>query len=213
MMGQLSIMAIVEGRGDEKAVPALLRRFLHERMSRYDIRTPKAKFAGGRSGLESRFENFLNYAVKDGCNAILVVPDADKDCPLELATNLSARAAKASLSVPVAVVCAKSEFETWFICTLSDTRGHSLSGRLDVPMPVCVPDNIEDIRDAKGWLQRHMHRGHRYNPAIEQVDLTHHIVFEVVLVKSRSFRRFSHAVEELVQALDAGVTTVTPHLQ
>lgn len=205
-----AITAIVEGRGDEKAIPALLRRVLREHMDRHDIEVQKAKFTNGKRGLVNRFSDFLHYAVRDGCKAILVVFDADEDCPLELATDLYDKVIEARLSVPVAIVCAKSEFETWLICSLSGAKGQRLREKLHIPEPVCIPENIEEIRDAKGWLQQRMERGDSYKPAIEQVDLTYHIAFDLVLPKSRSFRRFYHAVEELVGAIDKGKATVTP---
>ena len=179
-------------------------------MHRYDIAVLPAKFANGRPGLEKRLGDFLAYAVRDGCGAILVVLDADADCPLELATTLSTKVVESRLSVPVAIACAKSEFETWFICTLTDASGQSMSERLHIPLPVNVPDNIEDVRDAKGWLQNQMNRSYPYNPAMEQDDLVYHINIESVLDRSRSFRRFCHAVEELAGALDSGLIHVTP---
>ena len=63
-------------------------------------------------------ENFLAYARNTpGCTAILVLLDADKDCPRELGIELARRACAAAIGLPVAVVCAKREYENWFLAT------------------------------------------------------------------------------------------------
>ncbi|MXZ23972.1 MAG: hypothetical protein F4Y80_03725 [Caldilineaceae bacterium SB0665_bin_21] len=66
------------------------------------------------------------------------------------------------------------------------------------------------IRDAKKWLKRHMRRHRSYKETVDQKPLTHRLELDLVQLKSRSFRRLWHAVEELVQAVEQGAATVTP---
>ena len=205
-----NIVAIVEGPGDERALPSLIRRILHERLFRYDIGTGKSKVANGKENLVGQFEKFVEYAMIDNPSAILVLVDADEDCPVELASSLARRAAALNSTVPIAIVCAKSEYEAWFIWSLSDSAGDGIRRNLGLPSSVVCPENAESIRDAKGWLTNHMSRNRRYNPTADQDALTHHIAIELVREKSRSFRRLCDAVRDLADAVDAGASAVTP---
>ena len=205
------IAAIVEGAGEEYAVPSLIRRILWERLRRYDIEIPRAKVkvANGKENLTGKFEEFIEYAMEDGCAAILVLLDADEDCPVELASKLAARASALNAPVPIAIVCAKSEYETWFICSLSDSDGDEIRRRLGLPSSVVCPDAPESIRNAKDWLRRRQ-RDRNYKSTFDQDNLTHHIAIDAVHEKSRSFQRLCHAVSELADAVDAGASAVTP---
>ena len=209
-MRDRAIVAIVEGPGDERALPSLIRRILHERLFRYGIGTGKSKVANGKENLVGKFEKFVEYAMDDNPSAILVLVDADEDCPVELASSLARRAAALNAPVPIAVVCAKSEYETWFICSLSDSEGHGIRRRLEMQSGAVCPEDPESIRDAKGWLTNHIPRNLGYNPPTDQDDLTHHIAIELVREKSRSFRRLCDAVRELADAVDKGASAATP---
>ncbi len=206
------IAAIVEGPGEENAVPSLVRRILWERLRRYDIEIPRAKVkvAKGKENLTGKFEEFIEYAMEDGCDAILVLLDADEECPVELASKLAARASALNASVPIAIVCAKSEYETWFICSLSDIEGDGIRQSLGLPPSVVCPENAESIRGAKEWLRVRMQRERGYKSTFDQDNLTHHIAIDAVHAKSRSFQRLCHAVREFADAVDAGASAVTP---
>ena len=209
-MRERGIIAIVEGPGDKNAVPSLVRKILGERLCRYDIGTGKSQVAKGKDNLVGKFENFVEYAMDENPAAILVLVDADEDCPFELASGLARRAAAMNAHVPIAIVCAKSEYETWFICSLSDSDGDGIRRNLGLQSSVVCPENAESIRDAKGWLTDRMPRNRRYSPRTDQDDLTHHIAIDLVREKSRSFRRLCDAVGELADAVDAGASAVTP---
>ena len=205
-----NIVAIVEGAGDKNAVPSLVRKILGERLCRYDIGTGKSQVAKGKDNLVGKFERFVEYAMDENPAAILVLVDADEDCPVELASSLARRAAALNAHVPIAIVCSKSEYETWFICSLSDSDGDGIRRNLGLASSAVCPENAESIRDAKGWLTDRMPRNRRYSPRTDQDDLTHHIAINLAHEKSRSFRRLCRAVRELADAVDAGASTVTP---
>ena len=112
------IMPIVEGEGEVSAVPILLRRILHEQGDHYGVDVLKPINARGKDGLIKRLEDNVGYAIEDDrCAAILVLLDADRDCPVELGTELARRASSMNLHVPTAVVCAKREYENWFLAS------------------------------------------------------------------------------------------------
>ena len=107
MNDRLSIVAIVEGRGEERAAPELIRRILSERLCRYDIPRIKSIPAKGKLKLLKQFEQFLRYATSERADAVLVLVDADDECPVEQARILADKASRYNLGVPVAVVYAK----------------------------------------------------------------------------------------------------------
>lgn len=205
------IVPIVEGAGDKYAVPDLVRNILWH-CNRYNIVVAQSVVAKGKFRLWNQFEQNLQYALKKGASAILVLVDADDNCPREEATNLAERADVLGLQIPIAVVCAKSEYETWFICSLGNEEGTRIKEYLGLPKELSTPDNPEDIRDAKGWLMGHMAQNQAYRETADQQPLTHFIEMELVRKRSRSFRRIWHAIEELVHAVECDVVVVTPHL-
>ncbi len=87
------IVPIVEGKGDEKALPLLLRKILCE-MNQWDIQIAHPNNAHGRSNLikEDGLEKFIRYALKETDRAaILVLVDADADCAKEMAEKFAER--------------------------------------------------------------------------------------------------------------------------
>ena len=140
------IVPIVEGPGDKAAAPILLRRVLHERLRRYDVRVLQPKSANGKPRLVKRLENFLGYArITPECAAVLVLIDADEECPRELGAELARRARAIGVGIPIAVVCAKPEYENWFLASDQTFCG-----------------DVEEYRGAKEWLSRKMPRGLAY---------------------------------------------------
>ena len=210
MNDNLSIVIIVEGDGEVEAASGLIRRILWERIFRYDISRIKSMPTNSKSNLVKRFEQFLEYAIDENANAILVLVDADDECPVEAVGSLVDRASALNLGVPVAVVYAKCEYETWFISSLSEGTGDGIRSRLNIVSSVNAPEDVEDIRGAKEWLEGRMPRDQSYKPTSDQEPLTHHIDMELVHCRSRSFRRLCHAVEELVRGIDESEAVVTP---
>lgn len=205
-------MAIVEGDGDRKAVPGLVRRILWQ-CGRYDLQVAARAIATkGKPSLRKKFKHHLQYALANKCTAILVLLDADGECPRTEVGDLVSNANALNLDVPVAIVYAKCEYETWFICSLFPGKGDGIRKRLELPAHVIAPENAEKIRNAKGWLTDRMPRHRAYKETVDQEPLTHHIELDLVQSRSRSFRRLYHAIEELVRAVDLGEATVTPQL-
>lgn len=206
----LSIAIVIEGRGEERAAAGLIRRVLGEFLGRYDISRIGPIRANGKPDLVGNLERFLRIAVRENADAILVLVDADDECPVEEARSLGDRASALNLGVPVAVVCAKSEYETWFISSLSEGTGEGIRARLNIDPSVNAPEDVEGIRGAKEWLRNHTPQGQRYKATLDQEGLTYHIDMNVTYRRSRSFRRLCHAVEELVEGIDGAGAVVTP---
>ena len=188
------IVPIVEGQGDEAAAPVLMRRILRERNERYDIDVLRPKRAKGKGGLVSLLEDFIGYAaITNGCAAILVLLDADDDCPFELGNELARRARSIDIRVPAAVVCAKRKYENWFLASNENFQG-----------------DAEEYGDAKDWLRREIASGLSYKETRDQVRFSAMMDIDAAFEASRSFRRLCNAVDELVKFVDTGVLKATP---
>lgn len=163
----LRIECIVEGQGDKDALPEVVRRILrevapHTNVSIGDpVRVSRSKLVR-RNDLEGYVE-LLARRLRGG-GAILVVIDADDDCPADLGPKLLGHAQGVRPNIPMSVVLANREFEAWYLAAIESL--HGICGLKKVHPP---PD-AEAIRDAKGWLSRNMHE-YGYSPTIDQVQL------------------------------------------
>ena len=189
-----AIVPIVEGPGEVKAAPILLRRILHERLGRYELEVKRPKNAQNKGGLVKGLGKFLVYAKRTlGCAAILVLVDTERDCPRELGVQLARRASAAGVGLPIAVVCAKREYENWFLASDEDFSG-----------------DAEEFGGAKAWLTNRLAPGLAYKETKDQPSLSATMDIEAAFQSSRSFRRLCSAVEELVDCIDTGTVNVTP---
>lgn len=162
----IELAVIVEGHGDVEAVPILLRRMLAEiapsqivKIHR-PIRVPRMRVVKPRE-LERAIE--LACALLRGEGAILVLLDADDDCPKQLAPHLLARAEEVAGPLPVSTVLATREFESWFLAAAA-----SLAGCRGLPAPLVPPESPESIRGAKEWLRERMPSARGYSETLDQ---------------------------------------------
>ena len=191
-------------------MPSLLRRVLWDKLNRFEISVKRPKVTHGKPNLIKHYERFIDYAALEGCDGIVVVVDADDECPKDLATGLASRAIRHGLRIPLVVVCPNPDFEIWFVGSLAEDYGQSIRDRLQLPESVKGPEDLESVRKAKSWLNEHMPNHHAYKPTVHQNDLTHHIRLDLVYVQSRSFRRLCNAIKELIDAVDEGRDLVSP---
>ena len=130
---------------------------------------------------------------------VLVLLDADKDCPAQLGPALARRGQQARPDKRVSVVLAKVEFEAWFLAAASSLAGHhGFRGDLT------PPPNPESIRDAKKWLSHHRPDGPKYSPTADQATLASTIDIKQAREGSPSFDKFYREVESLLRSGRAG---------
>ncbi len=194
----IRIGLVVEGTGDVEAAPLFARRVgLATRVTTYihiptPVRVPRSRLIKDGE-LERAIE--LAAAKVDGEGGVIVLIDADDDCPAELGPVLLARAASAARGrFPVAVALARSEFESWFIAGIVSLRG-ARSLRNDV-QPVAEP---ELIRDAKGWLAKNMARG--YSEVLDQPAFASEVDIAAARAGSDSCNKFCRELERLIDEL------------
>lgn len=187
----MGLVPIVEGHGEVDAVPILLRRLL-EQHGAHQVRVEKPiRLPRGR--LVNR--DHLERAIRIGCAktddpAILVLLDADEDCPARLGPQLLSWARDVVPSrVPVGVVVAKTEYESWFLACLDQLRGQR-GIRVDAE----VPPDPEAIRGAKEYLQRQMVPGWVYSETVDQPALTRLLSLELARARSPSFDKLYREV-------------------
>ena len=197
------IVPIVEGDGDAVALPNLLTRILAEKYGRGDVLVAQGRQgvvkANGRQNLERKLDRFLGHAQnRPGCAAVLIVVDADDDCPAELAARLRERCHDIGTRCPVEIVCACRSYEAWLLASLETIRGS-----YGIPDAAALPADADGIPDPKRWLTDQMPAGQVYKPTTHQPSLSSAIDPFLAHRNSRSFRRLCHALEQLVAAMDS----------
>lgn len=194
--GSISFGVVVEGHGDVEAVPVILRRISHivspgaaVRVLR-PIRCPRNKAIHRKGELERAL---TLAAEKAGPHApVIVVFDADDDCPAELGPALLERARRRLPDRRVAVVLAKREFEAWFLAALP-----SLRGRRELYKDAEPPSQPEEVRGAKEWLSNNMTR--KYRETVDQPGFAGAMDLEMARAGSPSFDKLWRDVVFLLE--------------
>lgn len=184
----MNIACIVEGDGEVAALPILLRRLAkwcgsqcHPEVQK-PIRVRRDRFLNR----EDEFRrHLLLAAAKCGNDGwILVLLDADDNCPATLGAGILQRAQSCVPHRSVSVVLTNREYEAWFIAaaaSLQGQRGFAVHPSERIPDP-------ETPRDAKGWIKAHMEGG-MYGETTDQPALTARMDLQQAFDRSRSFRK------------------------
>ena len=141
-------------------------------------------------------ERYAEIVLREGGpNArLLVLLDADGICPAELGPNLLQRLITRFPQSLISVSVADWEYESWFIASAESIADHvGAAGDFE------VPQDIEGIQAAKGWLERRIIGG-RYKETRHQVAFSSIINIPLARRRSQSFDRFCREVERLLQA-------------
>lgn len=194
------IVPIVEGiKSETQSVPLLLRRILHETYEKYDLQIAKPIFSHRYTIVKSgELERVITFAQNKHpeLSGIMVILDADDDCPAETGPALKQRAVVHAANLPVSVVLANKEFESWFLGALESLRGergipHSVNNVLD----------SEGIRDAKEKLSSFMVDRY-YKDVDDQPALVTKMNLEMARQNCPSF-------DKLVRDLESLITTIS----
>src|SRR5690242_1873951 len=154
----MKVGLIVEGHGEVHSAPLLLKRILQELAPTLNpsILAPHRVSRGQlikEEGLQRAIEFMARKVGNEG--RILLLLDADDDLPCVLGPRLLAQARGVRPDRDISVVVAKREYEAWFL-----TAAESLRGRRRLSEDLVPPPAPEEIRDAKGWLSKHMADGY-----------------------------------------------------
>lgn len=185
-----AVAAIVEGDGEVSALPILLRRlglWLTPNATLPNIltpiRVPRDRFLNKKAEFSRHLQLAAAKCGPDGW--ILVLLDADDDCPASLAADLHKNAQEFISHRRLAVVLANREFEAWFIASalsLNGFRGFSVSEH-EIPL-------AEVPRDAKGWIKDRMPR-RAYGATTDQPAFAARFDLDMARRNSRSFQKLA----------------------
>jgi hypothetical protein len=183
----MKVAAIVEGDGEVAALPVLLRRIGEWRTPGYFIHvvTPIRVRRDQFLNRDKEFSRHLSLAAgkcgEDGW--ILILLDADDDCPAILAKEIEQRARNLIPHRHISVVLANREYEAWFIAaaeSLNHQRGFTVS--------VSEIIDAETTRDAKGWIKARM-ASRAYGEMTDQPAFSARMDLQQAFDRSRSFRK------------------------
>jgi len=192
-----SVVPIVEGSSEVESVPILMRRLIHS-WDKYHLEIVKPvrvkRYQVVKAGeLERRIKMAMT---RPNCRAVMVVLDADDDCPKNLAMELLERAKLIAQDMPISVVLPKSELESWFVGSIE-----SLRGIRNISANACSPNDPETIRDAKGFLTNTMERDHHYISTVDQSTFAARFELTKALESCRSFKKFHDDFRRIVDTL------------
>ncbi len=181
------VAAIVEGDGEVAALPVLLRRLGEWRTPAvYTQILPPIRVH--RDRFLNRDEEFRRHlllaAAKCGEDGwVLVLLDADDDCPAELGQQILQRARECVPHRRTSVVLVNREYEAWFIAaaeSLDRQRGFAFDSAEAI--------NAETPRDAKGWIRARM-VSRAYGETTDQPAFSAVMDLQQAFDRSRSFRK------------------------
>jgi hypothetical protein len=181
----MKIASIVEGDGEVEALPVLLRKLpLTTRNPYIDILKPLRVKRDRFLNNMTEFNRFIEMAIgKASGGWVLILLDADDDCPAQKGNETRQKINAQWPHARISLVFAKSEYEAWFICC-ADT----LNGKHGFTYTDPVPENPENIRNAKGWVKQRM-IGETYGEIRHLPKFTAHLDIETVRKRSRSFQK------------------------
>jgi len=197
----MKVSAIVEGDGEVAAFPILLRRLR-------DWLTPDNYMVDITKPIRVRRDRFLNkneefrrmlLLAADKCGQdgwIVILLDADDDCPAQLGKEILVRAREIVLERRISVVLANREYEAWFIAA-----AESLNGQRGFFMEKNDHIEPERFRDAKKWIGSRIKEGN-YREVTDQPAFTGLMNLQQVRDKSRSFLKLCTEWEKNVSPVN-----------
>jgi len=201
-MSDRLIVPIVEGHSEVVSVPILLRRILAE-SGHLELTASIGKpirVKRNRVVKEGELERDITKATRSrpGCRCVLVLLDADDDCPAELGPDLLKRARAAHSDLHISVVLAKRELEAWFLGSIESLQGNS-----GIREDASFEGDPERPRDAKGQLSELMEGNRHYLEVVDQPSLTASFDLQACRNRCPSFRKFTQDVESLFKVMNA----------
>lgn len=201
-MSRLRVAPIVEGHGEYQAIRTLLRRVWTELLGGEfidvikPIRWPKSKLVREHEISRATDLALRKLAASNQSGdpmLVLLLLDADRDPACILGPQLRDYAARQHQNADIACVLAVIEYETWFVAS-----AESLQDYLDLPADQSVPQNPEEARLGKAWIDRHF-RETKYSETVDQPRLTSAMDLQLCRRRSRSFDKLCRELERRLQ--------------
>lgn len=186
---------IVEGHGEVQALPALLHRIANwcgyqgQLIVNAPIRVKSGSFLNDQAYFRKQV-TLVTAKAAERAGGALILLDCEDECPAVLGPKLLAQASLVRPNVPIIVALAFREFESWFVAAVKSL--HGLDG---LPSHLTPPPTLDNLRDAKGWLGKHMTNG--YDPLVHQLDFVRAFDFGQACA-SHSFNRICQRVSKFL---------------
>ena len=212
------LVIFAEGEGDAQALPILLQKMLTHQFQdewyEWVFVDPDVFRIKGVDNLGSKtaekFVRWTQVAQSRGqFGGLLVVLDADSTrstCLLDDVRTLVnfLQSTGAGITYPAAVVLLQQEYEMLMLA--------SCSSLTDLKEGTLAPSNIETVRGCKEWLHQNLKQGYASIP--RQAELTRQLSMELLVQANvRSYKRFQHAIKELVTAIRTSTPLLTPSIK
>jgi Domain of unknown function (DUF4276) len=203
-MSRLRVAPIVEGHGEVGSVRILLRRIWESLGGEFmevlqPIRQPRGRLVkkdGLSNAIQLAHEKLNNPPISTDPAIVLILIDADEDCPREWGPKLLDIAREVDSRMDVACVLAKLEYETWFVAA-----AESLEKYLELPLGFIASESPEEARHGKGWVKQHF-RGTRYSETQDQPAMTSVMDLAVCRRRSPSFGKLCRELERRLRKLE-----------
>lgn len=203
----MKIYPIVEGQGEVAAAPVLLRRLVHNYANCYgvEIGSPIRRKAYEFMREDALKKAVLVAAAQADCAGIIVLFDGEDICPKEWGAKIGVWCQQAAQNIPCQVAIAYREYETWFLSALE-----SLRGRCGIAVDAVSPELPERRRNAKGELSRLMPLASSYSPTLHQAGLSAVFDLQQAHQRSRSFRKLTRCIGDLLAAMNQALPEWPP---
>ena len=211
-MTRLRIAPIVEGHGDEISARTLLERVWREIAGGESldvlkpVRRPRTKLLKRnpttheilpyeiRRAIELASMKLANTDEPDTPRLVLLMFDADEDCPKEIVKALADILDEVDPRIDLATIVPCVEYETWFVAAADSLRDF-----LDLRPGDDKILDPETERLGKKWIQdRFLH--HRYSETLDQVRLTNRMDLRLCRERSPSFDKLCRELENRLKA-------------
>ncbi len=181
------IKPVVEGYGEVRAFPELLRRIAW-RLGVYDVpllepgRYPASQLLRREGTLwvpGPGLEKAAGHARNEGASGMLILIDADDLCAVEASTAISPVLASTTGFEYSRLVFVVREYEAWFLA----------SAETLVDGAVAFEGDPEAYRDAKGRLESHLGLEFGYSETGDQPRFSARLEPDLAYARSRSYRK------------------------
>jgi hypothetical protein len=206
----MKIKPIVEGSGDVRAVPELLRRLQFEYgLGGHGVAIARPiKWSRSHFNSELQVKRAVRLAVTEqDCVGILVILDSDNDCPKTYAPRILRWAKEEAPDTACEVGMAHREYEAWFLGAIESMRGFR-----GIREDACSEMAPESMRGAKERLETKMSPNTSYAETTDQVALTCRVDINAVHASCRSFRKLVKAFRNLLIAAGVDANAWPEHL-
>jgi hypothetical protein len=194
-MSQIELGLIVEGEGEVEAAPVLIRRLALAIDPSLSLRFERRRIPRSQLIRPGEIERAIGALLRQigRQQPVLILLDADDDCPKDLADKLKAQCRAAHGDASVSIVVAKREYEAWFLAAADSLAA---CGRLAAQ--TTAPSDPESIRGAKEWLRDRMGAGNTYSPTRHQPAFSELMELSEAM-RARSSRKLEKEVRRLLQ--------------